>query len=46
MAAPIKNTCPDIDKYINWIKAALVKERDLSRMNEKDVFDSAVSMSN
>jgi len=46
MAAPIKNTCPDIDKYIKWIKAALVKERDLSRMNEKDVFDSAVSMSN
>lgn len=46
MAAPIKHTCPDIDKYIKWIKMALVEERDLQRMKESDVFDCAVSMSN
>jgi len=46
MAAPIKNTCPDIDKYIKWIKMAIVKERDLQRMKESDVFDAAVSMAN
>ncbi len=44
MAAPVKNTCPDIDKYIKWIKMAIVKERDLQRMKESDVFDCAVSM--
>jgi hypothetical protein len=46
MAAPVKNTCPEIDKYINWIKQARTEERDLKRMSESDVFDSAVSMSN
>ena len=46
MAAPIKNTCPDIDKYIQWIKQALVKERYLQGYSEKEVFDAAVAMAN
>lgn len=45
MAAPIKNTCPDIDKYIKSIKYAIVKQRDLSRLNETDLLDVASSMS-
>mgnify|MGYP000013396572 CR=1 FL=1 len=31
---PIKHTCPDIDKYIKWIKFEIVKDRDLKNMNE------------
>ena len=46
MAAPIKNTCPDIDRYIQYIKHAIVKGKDLKYMSERDVFDSAVQMSN
>ena len=46
MAAPVKNTCPDIDKYIRWIKMALVEERYLKGYNEREVFDAAVSMAN
>jgi len=46
MAAPVKNTCPDIDKYIKYIKYALVKERDLKSMSESDVFYNAVEMAN
>jgi predicted nuclease with TOPRIM domain len=44
MAAPVKITCPDIDKYIRWIKLVMVKERDLANMNEKDLFDTASAM--
>ena len=46
MAAPVKNTCPEIDKYIKWIKQARTEERDLKRMSENDVLNSAISMSN
>jgi predicted nuclease with TOPRIM domain len=42
---PIKHTCPDIDKYIKWIKMEIVKERDLKNMDEKELFDAASSMS-
>jgi hypothetical protein len=44
MPAPIKHTCPDIDKYIKSIKWVMVKERDLKNMNESDLYDAAVSM--
>ena len=43
---PIKHTCPDIDKYIKWIKMEIVKDRDLQRMDEKELLDAASSMSN
>lgn len=42
---PIKHTCPDIDKYIKWIKNEIVKDRDLRNMDEKELFDVASSMS-
>ena len=42
---PIKHTCPDIDKYIKWIKFEIVKDRDLKYMNEKELFEAASSMS-
>jgi len=42
---PIKHTCPDIDKYIKWIKFEIVKDRDLKNMDEKELFDAASSMS-
>lgn len=42
---PIKHTCPDIDKYIKWIKQAIYKERDLKNMDENDLLDVAKSMS-
>lgn len=43
---PIKNTCPEIDKYIKSIRWALTKERDLKNMQEDDLRDAAISMSN
>jgi len=42
---PIKHTCPDIDKYIKWIKMQILKDSELQRLNEKDLFDAASSMS-
>jgi len=42
---PIKHTCPDIDKYIKFIKMEIVKDRDLKNMDEKELFDAASSMS-
>ncbi len=42
---PIKHTCPDIDKYIKWIKRVIVNDRDLKDMDEKDLFDAAKAMS-
>ena len=42
---PIKHTCPDIDKYINWIKFEIIKDRDLKNMDQKELFDAASSMS-
>jgi hypothetical protein len=41
---PIKHTCPDIDKYIKFIKMTIVKDRDLKNMDEKELFDAASSM--
>jgi len=41
---PIRHTCPDIDKYIKWIKMTIVKDRDLKNMDEKELFDAASSM--
>jgi len=44
MAAPIKNTCPTIDKYIKSIKQAIYEKASLQRMNEKDLLDAALEM--
>lgn len=41
---PIKHTCPDIDKYIKWIKMAIVKDRDLKNMDENELREAASSM--
>lgn len=41
---PIKHTCPDIDKYIKWIKMVIVQDRYLKNMDEKELFDAASSM--
>ena len=41
---PIKHTCPDIDRYIKWIKSEIVKDRDLRNMEEKELYDTASSM--
>jgi len=41
---PIKHTCPDIDKYIKWIRFEIVKDRDLKSMDEKELYDAASSM--
>ena len=46
MAAPIKHTCPEIDRYIKSIKQTIVEERYLRDYTEKEVFDAAVSMAN
>lgn len=46
MAAPIKHTCPDIDKYIKSIKREIIKERDLKHFSEKELYNTCVSMSN
>ncbi len=42
---PIKHTCPDIDKYIKWIKMSVYKDRELNNMDEKDLRDTASQMS-
>ena len=42
---PIKHTCPDIDKYIKWIKYDIVEDRHLKNMNEQDLYDAASTMS-
>lgn len=42
---PIKHTCPDIDKYIKWIKFEIIQDRDLRNMSEDDLRDSASRMS-
>jgi uncharacterized coiled-coil DUF342 family protein len=44
MAAPVKITCPEIDKYIKWIKLVMVNDRDLKRLNEQELFDTASAM--
>lgn len=44
MAAPVKHTCPDIDKYIKWIKQCICKDSDLKNMNEMDLLETAQSM--
>jgi len=43
---PIGNTCPDIDKYQKWIKNEIVHDRDLDKMDETELRDTAKSMSN
>lgn len=44
MAAPVKHTCPDIDKYIRYIKMVTCKDRDLKNMNEQELYDTAAAM--
>jgi hypothetical protein len=42
---PIGHTCPDIDKYIKEIKWQIVKDRELQNMDERELYDTASSMS-
>lgn len=44
MAAPVKHTCPDIDKYIKWIKMCICKERDIKNMTEEELKDTCCTM--
>jgi predicted nuclease with TOPRIM domain len=44
MAAPVKITCPDIDKYIRYIKMVICKDRDLKNMDETNLCDTACAM--
>lgn len=44
MAAPVKETCPDIDKYIKYIKMCICKDRDLKNMEEKELYEAASEM--
>ena len=46
MAAPIKHTCPTIDKYIKSIKQAMYDKRSLQVMSEIYLLDAALEMSN
>lgn len=41
---PIKHTCPDIDKYIKWIKSDIKQDRYLKNMDEKELYDTASTM--
>lgn len=41
---PVKHTCPDIDRYIKYIKAAIVEDRDLKYLKEDDLRNAASSM--
>lgn len=42
---PIGNTCSNIDKYQRWIKSEIHNDRDLDRMNEDELRESAKAMS-
>lgn len=44
MAAPVKITCPDIDKYIKYIKLVMCKDRDLRNMTQEQLYDTASAM--
>jgi predicted nuclease with TOPRIM domain len=44
MAAPVKHTCPDIDKYIKYIKMCICKERDIKNMTEEELKDTCSAM--
>lgn len=44
MAAPVKITCPDIDKYIRYIKMVICKDKEIESMPEDDLRDAAKSM--
>lgn len=47
MAAPVKHTCPEIDKYIRSIKDVMVRnDRTLMQMSEDDIRDTAIQMNN
>ena len=42
--APIRHTCPQIDKYIKEIKYNIHKQRDLENMDLADLLDAAKNM--
>lgn len=42
---PIKATCPDINKYIKWIKLEIKSDRELKNMDQGELFNIASSMS-
>jgi len=44
MSAPVKHTCPDIDKYIKYIKMCICKDMDLKNMDERELYDTALAM--
>nr|WP_298656606.1 hypothetical protein [uncultured Flavobacterium sp.] len=41
---PIKYTCPDINRYIKYIKNVLVKDRELDKMDESEIREAASQM--
>lgn len=43
--APIKHTCPEIDRYIKFIKQAIYKDSQLRSLNESELFKVASDMS-
>lgn len=42
---PIEHTCPKIDKYINWIKMEITREKDIRMMSHDDLIERSISMS-
>jgi len=41
---PVKHTCPDIDRYIKYIKMVTMRDRDLRNLNEEDLLETAIAM--
>jgi hypothetical protein len=41
---PVKHTCPDIDRYIGYIKMVTMRDRDLRNLNEEDLLETAMAM--
>lgn len=42
---PILPTCPTIDRYISRINSAIVQDRYLQNLNEKELLETASEMS-
>jgi len=36
MAAPVKNTCPDIDKVIKWVKSAIKNAEQWVKITDRN----------
>ena len=44
MREPIKNTCPDIDRFIKSIKQVLYNDRELKNLESDDLYNAASNM--